>query len=153
MTSPDTLKALAAEFNRYFTSSNGIDVGERVSVPRDEWRKLFAILESLASADEGVPDEREAFEASSLGKKLLLGKYLDGDEYINGVTSGAWRGWQARAALSAQSTAADEMAVALKAVCNYLSGSQTRDIGTDQAALSEVRAALAAHEAKHGGKG
>lgn len=35
---------LAADFNRYFTSSNGIDVPERVSVSRDEWRQLHAAL-------------------------------------------------------------------------------------------------------------
>lgn len=35
---------LAAEFNRYFTSSNGVDVPARVSVSRDEWRQLFAAL-------------------------------------------------------------------------------------------------------------
>lgn len=38
------LAAKLAEFNRYFTSSNGVDVGERVSVPRDEWRSLYALL-------------------------------------------------------------------------------------------------------------
>lgn len=35
---------LAAEFNRYFTSANGVDVPARVSVSRDEWRQLFAAL-------------------------------------------------------------------------------------------------------------
>ena len=37
---------LAAEFNRYFTSSNGVDVPERVSVSRDEWRQLHAALQA-----------------------------------------------------------------------------------------------------------
>ena len=40
--------ALATEFNRYFTSSNRVDVGERVSVPRDEWRTLMAAIERFA---------------------------------------------------------------------------------------------------------
>ena len=35
---------LATEFNRYFVSMNGVDVPERVSVSRDEWRSLFAAL-------------------------------------------------------------------------------------------------------------
>lgn len=35
---------LLADFNRYFTSGNDVDVPERVSVPRDEWRELHAAL-------------------------------------------------------------------------------------------------------------
>lgn len=34
---------LATEFNKYFTSMDGM-AGQRVSVPRDEWRALFAAL-------------------------------------------------------------------------------------------------------------
>lgn len=45
---------LAAEFNRYFTSMNGVDVPERVSVPRDEWRALFAAL-----AEQPAPVQQE----------------------------------------------------------------------------------------------
>lgn len=56
MTTPTKAAELAAklaEFNRYFTSANGVDVGERVSVPRDEWRSLYALLR----ASEGrVPE-------------------------------------------------------------------------------------------------
>ena len=37
---------LAAEFDRYFTSFNGVDVPERVSVSRDEWRQLHAALQA-----------------------------------------------------------------------------------------------------------
>lgn len=36
------------DFNRYFTSLNGVDVDARVSVPRDEWRALFALLRPAA---------------------------------------------------------------------------------------------------------
>jgi hypothetical protein len=38
------LKQLADGFNRYFTSANSVDVGERVTVSRDEWRTLYAAL-------------------------------------------------------------------------------------------------------------
>lgn len=48
---PNTLK-LASEFNRYFTSSNGVDVPERVSVSRDEWRQLFAALSQQPTTPE-----------------------------------------------------------------------------------------------------
>lgn len=49
---PDVLK-LAAEFNRRFTSSNGVDVPERVSVSRDEWRQLFAALSRQPAIPKG----------------------------------------------------------------------------------------------------
>jgi hypothetical protein len=40
---------LAAEFDKRFTSMNGVDVPERVSVSRDEWRALHdAIKQALA---------------------------------------------------------------------------------------------------------
>lgn len=39
----DTLKLLE-EFNRYFISSNDVDVPARVSVSRDEWRQLYKSL-------------------------------------------------------------------------------------------------------------
>lgn len=54
MTTPSNQQALD-EFNRYFTSANGVDVGERVSVPRDEWRKLYDSLRST-SQPGGVPE-------------------------------------------------------------------------------------------------
>jgi hypothetical protein len=48
-TKDEALK-LAAEFDKRFTSMNGIDVPERVSVPRDEWRALHdAIKQALAA--------------------------------------------------------------------------------------------------------
>jgi hypothetical protein len=40
---------LVAEFDKRFTSMNGVDVPEKVSVPRDEWRALRdAIVQSPA---------------------------------------------------------------------------------------------------------
>ena len=46
---------LAAEFNRYFTSANGVDVRAKVSVTRDEWRVLFtAILAKQPATPEPV---------------------------------------------------------------------------------------------------
>jgi transglutaminase-like putative cysteine protease len=51
MTTHPTPEALAADFNRYFTSANGVDVPARVSVPRDEWRAVYAALSAeLAQA-------------------------------------------------------------------------------------------------------
>jgi hypothetical protein len=48
-TKDEALK-LAAEFDKRFTSMNGVDVPERVSVPRDEWRALHtAIKQPLAA--------------------------------------------------------------------------------------------------------
>lgn len=47
--SKDKALKLAAEFDKRFISMNGIDVPERVSVPRDEWRALHdAIKQALA---------------------------------------------------------------------------------------------------------
>ena len=65
---------LAAEFNRYFTSANGVDVPAKVSVSRDEWRALFtaiqqaeaqqpATTEPVAWLDEMLADTREVFDA------------------------------------------------------------------------------------------
>lgn len=46
--SKDKALKLAAEFDKRFISMNGIDVPERVSVPRDEWRALHdAIKQAL----------------------------------------------------------------------------------------------------------
>lgn len=54
MTNPTTPQALATELNRYFTSSNGVDVGARVSVPTEEWRTFYAAL--LRANAAGVPE-------------------------------------------------------------------------------------------------
>ena len=47
---------LAAEFNRYFTSSNGVDVPAKVSVSRDEWRALFNAIQQ-ADVTDGIRPE------------------------------------------------------------------------------------------------
>ena len=46
----DAALKLAAEFDKRFTSMNGIDVPERVSVPRDEWRALNAAIKQALAA-------------------------------------------------------------------------------------------------------
>lgn len=47
MTLNNKQQALVAlkEFNRYFTSMNGVDVDGKITVSRDEWR---ALLEKLS---------------------------------------------------------------------------------------------------------
>lgn len=49
------VKKLIAEFDRYFTSANSIDVDARISVPRDEWRALRAAMAQRLEADEWQP--------------------------------------------------------------------------------------------------
>ena len=46
----DEVLKMAAEFDKRFTSMNGIDVPERVSVPRDEWRALNQALKQALAA-------------------------------------------------------------------------------------------------------
>jgi hypothetical protein len=59
-TKDEALK-LAAEFDKRFTSMNGVDVPERVSVPRDEWRALHgAIKQALAQPAPTVQPVAEA---------------------------------------------------------------------------------------------
>ena len=48
---------LAAEFNRYFTSANGVDVPAKVSVSRDEWRALFTAIQQAGASKEGTNGE------------------------------------------------------------------------------------------------
>lgn len=59
MTPTPPLPKLLADFNRYFTSANGVDVPERVSVSRDEWRVLFEALSQRGEA-VGSIEETEA---------------------------------------------------------------------------------------------
>lgn len=59
----DTLAKLAAEFNRYFTSANGVDVGPRVSVLTDEWRDLLTCLHSHIDAQAVRLDAAERDKA------------------------------------------------------------------------------------------
>lgn len=61
-----TATALIEEFNRYFTSMNGVDVPQRVSVPRDEWRALHAaIKQTLAAQTE--PDIAYSIDSDLIG--------------------------------------------------------------------------------------
>lgn len=54
---------LAHEFNKYFTSSNRIDVSSRITVSRDEWRELFKEIVYLEYAnslkDENIQELRK----------------------------------------------------------------------------------------------
>ena len=54
------LKSLADEFNRYFASENGVDVGERVTVSRDEWRTLYAALARTQQTEQAAQHEQAA---------------------------------------------------------------------------------------------
>ena len=47
---------LVLEFNRYFTSSNGVDVPARVSVSRDEWRALFNAIQQAEAQQPATPE-------------------------------------------------------------------------------------------------
>jgi hypothetical protein len=51
----DKALKLAVEFDKRFTSMNGIDVPERVSVPRDEWRALHDAIKQALAADVQEP--------------------------------------------------------------------------------------------------
>jgi hypothetical protein len=50
---------LAAEFDKRFTSMNGVDVPERVSVPRDEWRALHTAIKQDRALDKMAENARE----------------------------------------------------------------------------------------------
>lgn len=64
---------LAADFNRYFTSSNGIDVPERVSVSRDEWRQLHAALQSEQPDSPWTENVAVKLAASRTGRVYIAG--------------------------------------------------------------------------------
>jgi hypothetical protein len=75
---------LAAEFNKRFTSMNGIDVPERVTVPRDEWRALFAALAEQPAQQEPVAwvllrQDEDGFEPIQFygGKQKPEGDFKD----------------------------------------------------------------------------
>ena len=53
----NTMKLLE-EFNRYFTSSNDVDVPARISVSRDEWRQLYKSLKEQNTQPADVTDEQ-----------------------------------------------------------------------------------------------
>jgi len=48
----DEALKLAAEFDKRFTSMNGVDVPEKISVPRDEWRALHSAIKQAREAPE-----------------------------------------------------------------------------------------------------
>ena len=83
---PDT-PAKLAEFNRYFTSANSVDVGARVSVPTAEWRDLHARLlahidaQALPAAEPEDPAGFIAFGEHN-GETIPLGYW---SETENGV--------------------------------------------------------------------
>lgn len=54
MTAETNAAALAADFNRYFTSSNEVAPNARISVPTAEWQALYAAL--LRAGATKVPD-------------------------------------------------------------------------------------------------
>ena len=64
---------LAAEFNRYFTSGNGVDVPERVSVSRDEWRQLHAALQSEQPDSPWTENVAVKLAASRTGRAYIAG--------------------------------------------------------------------------------
>ena len=51
----DEVLKLAAEFDKRFTSMNGVDVPEKISVPRDEWRALHSAIKQARSAPVQEP--------------------------------------------------------------------------------------------------
>ena len=53
---------LAEEFNKRFTSMNGIDVPERVSVPREEWRNLYGAIKQFEDLDRKACEELDCAE-------------------------------------------------------------------------------------------
>lgn len=122
MTATPTPSALLTEFNRYFTSANSVDVGERVSVPTAEWRELFATLTAQAPA---ITDH----EIETLAHRMCWRYKHDGDSYgdpaytfnkvtlidfVRRVGAGSVSGWPALLAGAAlqQSVATMESAAA-----------------------------------------
>lgn len=64
---------LAAEFNRYFTSSNGVDVPERVSVSRDEWRRLHAAQQAEQPDSPWTENVAVKLKPSRTGRVYIAG--------------------------------------------------------------------------------
>jgi len=81
-TKNDALK-LGAAFDKRFTSMNGVDVPERVSVPRDEWRALHAAIKQALAAptvQEPVLQEIEQYRLQMAGiSTAALGYWTEGD--------------------------------------------------------------------------
>ena len=78
---------LAAEFNRYFTSANGVDVPAKVSVSRDEWRALFTAIQQAEAKTHKSAAVRNPFaarcytmsESHLSGHRLIVGFEKLGD--------------------------------------------------------------------------
>lgn len=77
---------LLADFNRYFTSGNDVDVPERVSVPRDEWRELHAALAQPAQPSHAVAAIRARL-AQEEGQVPKRSDKQD-DDFASGLRSG-----------------------------------------------------------------
>jgi hypothetical protein len=61
-----TPEKVIADFNRYFTSANNIDVPARTTVQRDEWRSVLSCLQQII-------DERDALRVElDLAKNVNL---------------------------------------------------------------------------------
>ena len=88
---------LAAEFNRYFTSANGVDVPAKVSVSRDEWRALFTAIQQ-AEAQQPATGEPGAWEWRHLST------------HPDTVDFGKWSEWKRVEARSAIHTIEDALA-------------------------------------------
>lgn len=58
---------LAKKFNSYFTSSNSVDVPDRVSVPRDEWRQLYAAIGTSEVCDLTSPPAAQVISMMPTG--------------------------------------------------------------------------------------
>lgn len=164
---PTTLKALAAELREWANCAHATAISSELGAIVDR-------IESIASADEGVP----VVGWPRINKRM---EYAAQDEYhiLPPRLKRLWARLEALAdkpslaALSAQSTAADEMAVALRAVVDAHEANMS-ELGAvmraanikqitlppglaastiqSQDAVESARAALAAHEAR-GGKG
>jgi hypothetical protein len=67
---------LAEEFNKRFTSVNGIDVPERVSVPREEWRNLYGAIKAQRQCKWPTcqSEEYQRELAEQLNRELVSGE-------------------------------------------------------------------------------
>ena len=68
----DEALKLAAEFDKRFTSMNGVDVPERVSVPRDEWRALYAAIKQALAAQPAPVQQEPIYQM-----QMMDGKWID----------------------------------------------------------------------------
>ena len=67
-----SVEVKANEFNRYFTSMNGVDVSQKITVDRDEWRSLYAsIRTALAASQEPASQAVEPEPVAWMYKEML----------------------------------------------------------------------------------